>query len=88
MRKDKIVGRKPTIFHLLMTRFREIKGAVEFERIEKEFRYTKEFMGLIKERGKVITEEFTNSKEEQEENISFLLSVQIEMSCCLLMAQL
>ena len=54
MRKDKIVGRKPPIFHLLMTRLREMKGADEFERIEKEFRYTKEFMGLIKERGKVI----------------------------------
>ena len=74
VRKDKILGRKPTIFHLLMTRFREMKGAVEFERIEKEFRYTKEFMGLIKERGKVISEEFTNSKEEQEENIREFLT--------------
>ena len=74
VRKDKIVGRKPTIFHLLMTRFREMKGAVEFERIEKEFRYTKEFMGLINERGKVISEEFTNSKDEQEENIREFLT--------------
>ena len=46
VRQDKIVGRKPTILHLLMTRFQEIKGSVDFERIEKEFRYTKECMGL------------------------------------------
>ena len=46
-----------------------MKGSVDFERIEKEFRYMKECMGLIKERGKVMAEEFSNSKEEQEENI-------------------
>ena len=90
VRKDKIVGRKPTIFHLLMTRFREMKGAVEFERIE--FKYTKEFMGLIKERGKVISELQKSSlipKRNRRRILeSFLLSVQIEMSCCLLMAQL
>ena len=74
VRNDSLVGRKPTIFHLLMTRFREMKGSVEFDRVEKEFRYTKEFMGLIKERGKVLTEEFTNSKEDQEENIRDFLT--------------
>ena len=72
--QDMIVGRKPTIFHLLMTRFREMKGSVEFDSIEREFKYTKEFMGLIKERGKVMTEEFTNSKEDQEENIRDFLT--------------
>ena len=46
-----------------------MKGSVDFERIEKEFRYTMECMGLIKERGKVMAEEFSNSKEEQKENI-------------------
>ena len=63
------MGRKPTILHLLRTRFREMKGSVDFERIEKEFRYTKECMGLIKERGKAMAKEFSNSKEEQKENI-------------------
>ena len=28
-------GRKPVLFHLLMSRFREMKGSVEFDRIEK-----------------------------------------------------
>ena len=74
VRHDRIVGKKPTVFHLLMTRFQEIKGSVEFDRIEKEFRYTKEFKGLIKERGNVLTEELTNSKEDQEENIRDFLT--------------
>ena len=73
VRQGKIVSRKPTILHLLMTRFQEMKGSVDFERIEKEFRYMKEYMGLIKERGKVMAEEFSNSKEEQEENIGEFL---------------
>ena len=89
VRQGNIEGRKPTFLHLLMTRFREMKGSVDFERIEKEFRYTKEYMELIKERGKVMAEEFSNSKEEQEENIeSSLLRAQAVMSCFLLMAQL
>ena len=46
-----------------------MKGSVDFERIEKEFRYTKECMGLMKERCKVMAEEINNSKEEQKENI-------------------
>ena len=33
------IGRKPVLFHLLMSRFREMKGSVEFDRIEKEFKY-------------------------------------------------
>ena len=41
------MGRKPTILYLLMTRFWEMKGSVDFERTEKGFRYTKENMGLI-----------------------------------------
>ena len=63
-----IGGRKPTVFQLLMSRFKEMKGTVEFDRIEKEFKYSKEYMGLIKERGKIELEEFNNSKDEQEEN--------------------
>ena len=62
-----------------------MKGSVDFERIEKEFRYTMECMGLIKERGKVMAEEFSNSKEEQKEIFeSSLLRAQTVMSCFLL----
>ena len=89
VRQGKIVGRKPTILHLLMTRFREMKGSVDFERTEKEFRYTMECMGLIKERGKIMAEEFSNSKEEQEENIrEFLVKSTDSDVLLLLMAQL
>ena len=64
-----IVGRKPTVFQLLMSRFKEMKGTVEFDRTEKEFKYSKEYMGLIKVRGKINElEEINNSKDEQEEN--------------------
>ena len=51
-----------------------MKGSVEFDKIEKEFRYTREFMGLIKEKGKIDVEEFKLTKEVQEENIRELLS--------------
>ena len=33
------VGRKPTIFHMLMCRFREMSGRLEFDSIEKDFKY-------------------------------------------------
>ena len=36
-----MVGRNPTVFHLLMSRFREMKGTVELDNVEKEFKYTK-----------------------------------------------
>ena len=67
-------GRKPVLFHLLMSRFREMKGSVEFDRIEKEFKYSKDCMGMIIEREIFDSEEFTNSKEEQEENIREFLN--------------
>ena len=36
--------RKPTVFQLLMCRFKEMKGPnIDFDSIEKEFKYTKEF---------------------------------------------
>ena len=44
-------------------------GKLEADNIEKEFKYTKEMMGLNKVNEKVNTEEFTNSKSTQEENI-------------------
>ena len=70
---DKIVGRKPSIFHLLMSRFREMKGLVEFDKIEKDFKYTREYMGLIQDIGLLDTEEFSNTKENQEVNIREVL---------------
>ena len=41
---DIVAGRNPTVFHLLMSRFREMKGTVELDNVEKEFKYTKEYM--------------------------------------------
>ena len=66
---DIVVGRNPTVFHLLMSRFREMKGTVELDNVEKEFRYTKEYMGLSKDKATVLTEEFQNTKSRQEENV-------------------
>ena len=40
-------------------------------------------MGLIKERGKIITEEFNNSKEEQEEIIQEFLANSIHSNASL-----
>ena len=74
MESNNTSGRQPTIFQLLMSRFREMKGSVEFDKIEKEFRYSRDCMGMIKEREIFEIEEFTNSKEEQEENIRDFLS--------------
>ena len=64
-----MVGRNPTVFHLLMSRFREMKGTVELDNVEKEFRYTKEYMGLSKDKATVLTEDFQNTKSRQEENV-------------------
>ena len=67
--------RKPTVFQLLMCRFKEMKGPnTDFDSIEKEFKYTKEFMCLMKEGGKVNTDEFKVGKEIQEENVRDLLT--------------
>ena len=41
-------GQKPTVFQMLMCRFKAMKGNTDFDNIEKEFRYTREFMSLIK----------------------------------------
>ena len=67
------VGRKPTIFHMLMCRFREMSGKLEFDSIEKDFKYSKDLMGLIKEKGKIDVEEFKNAKTDQVENIREIL---------------
>ena len=46
---------------------------MEFDQIEKEFKYSKEIMGLMKVKGNIVTEEFKNTKSVQEENIRELL---------------
>ena len=68
-----MVGRNPTLFYLLMSRFREMKGTVELDNVEKEFKCTKEHMGLIKDKATVITEEFQNTKSKQEMNVREML---------------
>ena len=57
-----------------MSRFMEMKGSVEIDKIEKEFRYSRESMDKIKEREIFEIEEFTNSKQEQVENIRDFLN--------------
>ena len=69
---DIVAGRNPTLFYLLMSRFREMKGTVDLD-VEKEFKYTKEYMGLIKNKATVITEEFQNTKSKQEESVREML---------------
>ena len=39
---------------------------MEFDKIEKDFKYTREYMGLIQDIGLLDTEEFANTKEDQE----------------------
>ena len=43
---ENAVGRKPTIFHMLMCRFREMSGRLEFDSIEKAFKYSKDLMEI------------------------------------------
>ena len=50
-----------------------MKGLVEFDKIEKDFKYTREYMGLIQDIGLLDTEEFSNTKEDQEVNIREVL---------------
>ena len=68
---DRMAGRRPTIFHLLMSRFREMKGTVDLDNVEKEFKYSKEYMGQMKDKA---TEDFQNMKNTQEENVRQLLN--------------
>ena len=68
------IGRKPTIFHLLMCRFREMSGRLQFDSVEKDFKYSKDLMGLIKVKGKVEDEDFVNTKSDQVNNVIEILS--------------
>ena len=44
MKGDMSVGRKTSILHLLFAIFRELSGKLEFDQIEKEFKYSKGIM--------------------------------------------
>ena len=57
-----------------MNKFREMKGTVDLDNIEKEFKYSKEYMGLMKDKAPVATEDFQNVKNTQEENVRQLLN--------------
>ena len=39
IRGGNTVGRTPTIFHLLMCRFREMSGRLQFDSVEKDFKF-------------------------------------------------
>ena len=67
------MGGNPTVLHLLMNGFREMKGSVKLDNVEKEFKYTKEYMGLIKNKATGITKESHNSKSSQNENVREML---------------
>ena len=60
---DKIVGRKPSIFHLHLSRFMEMRRLVGYDKIEKNFKYSREYISLIQDIGVLDTEEFANTKE-------------------------
>ena len=69
---ERLRSRKPTIFQL--RRFNEMRGKAQFDKIEKEFKYDREFMGLMKAKGKVNTEDFKLDKNIQEANVRELLT--------------
>ena len=51
-----------------------MKGLVEFDKMEMDFKYSREYMGLILDIGLLDTEEFANTKEDQEVNIREVLN--------------
>ena len=50
-----------------------MKGLGEFDKIEKDFKYSREYMALIQVIGFLHTEKFANTKEDQEVNIREVL---------------
>ena len=56
-----------------MSRFREMRRLVWYDKIEKNFKYSREYMSSIQDIGMLDTEEFENTKEDQEVNIRELL---------------
>jgi len=39
---------KSTVFSLMLSRFNEFRGSIDFENIEEEFAYSKDYVGLSK----------------------------------------
>ena len=74
IRGGNTVGRTQTIFHLLMCRFRKMSGRLQFDSVEKDFKYSKDLMGLIKVKGKVEDEDFVITKSDQVSNMIEILS--------------
>ena len=46
---------------------------MDLDNVEKEFKYTNEYMSLHKDKATVVTEEFQNTKSRQEENVREVL---------------
>ena len=60
---------KMTTFNLLMSKFNELRGEIQLDDIEKEFKYSKDTMGLSRRREyNNMEEEFSTSKEIQAVN--------------------
>ena len=74
IRGGNTIGRKPTIFHLLMCWFIEMSGRLQFDSVEKDFKHSKDLMGLIKVKGKVEDEDFVITKSDQVSNVIEILS--------------
>ncbi|XP_052808117.1 polyunsaturated fatty acid 5-lipoxygenase-like [Mya arenaria] len=58
---------------MLMSRFGEFRGQIEFSDIEKEFEYSESFIGLSRTREKITLEKFKEKKENQVVNINKIL---------------
>ena len=50
-----------------------MSGRLQFDSVEKDFKYSKDLMGLIKVRGKVEDEDFGNTKSDQVDNLIEIL---------------
>ena len=51
-----------------------MSGRLQFDSVEKDFKYSKDLMGLIKVKGKVEDEDFVNTKSDQVNNVIEILS--------------
>ena len=80
-------GRKPKVFKMPRCRSKEMTDNTDFDSIEKECKYTKEFMDLMKLDGYVNTEEFKSGKEVPEENMKGLLTRCYSLYGCIILWQ-
>ena len=60
---------KPTKFSMLMCRFNEFRGNIEFDDFEREFEFKKSYIRLSKTKKRVHFEDFIKNKDNQVENI-------------------